>query len=154
MTVEGGEPNVHVPGAPAVVESPVGVPALGIPVVWNEDCLLHQPGGEVWLGLREDGTEVPERATVILRSLTDAGAPVLPAAAHDAAALLAVHDQALVEHLATIWADWEAGGYAGGLRPRPGRAVRLPDGCHARRACPVVSPRPPMRRPACTATTP
>ena len=112
MTVEGGEPNVPVPGAPAAGVSPVGVPALGVPVVWNEDCLLHQPGGEVWLGVREDGTEVPERATVILRSLTDAGAPVLPAAAHDAAALLAVHDQALVEHLATIWADWEAGGYA------------------------------------------
>ena len=27
------------------------------------------------------------------------------------AALVAVHDRALVEHLATIWADWEAGGY-------------------------------------------
>ena len=67
--------------------------------------------GEVWLGLREAGTEVPERATVILRSLTDAGARVVPAAGHDAAALLAVHDRALVDHLATIWADWEAGGY-------------------------------------------
>ncbi len=88
-----------------------GASVLGIPVVWSEDCLLHQPAGEVWLGLREDGTEVPERATVILRSLTGAGAPVLPAAAHDAAALLAVHDEALVEHLATIWAAWEAGGY-------------------------------------------
>ncbi len=70
-----------------------------------------EPGGEVWLGLREDGTEVPERATVILRSLTGAGARIVPAAAHDADALLAVHDRALVDHLATIWADWEAGGY-------------------------------------------
>ncbi len=87
------------------------MPALGVPVVWSEDCLLHQPAGEVWLGLREDGTEVPERARVILRSLTGAGAPVLPPAAHDAAALLAVHDEALVDHLATIWSAWEAGGY-------------------------------------------
>ena len=85
---------------------------VGMPVVWHEDCLRHQPGGEVWLGVREDGTEVPERATVILRSLTSAGALVVPAAAHDEDALLAVHDRALVEHLATIWADWEAGGYA------------------------------------------
>jgi acetoin utilization deacetylase AcuC-like enzyme len=84
---------------------------LGLPVVWDEDCLLHEPAGEVWLGLREDGTEVPERATVILKTLTSAGAEVVPAAGHDQDALLAVHDRALVEHLATIWTDWENGGY-------------------------------------------
>ena len=91
MTVEGGVP--------------------GLPVIWHEDCLLHEPAGEVWLGVRTDGTEVPDRARVILRSLTEAGAQVLPAAAHDEAALLAVHDRALVTHLSTIWADWQAGGY-------------------------------------------
>jgi acetoin utilization deacetylase AcuC-like enzyme len=84
---------------------------LGIPVVWDDDCLRHQPGGEVWLGSRDQGTEVPERATVILRALTSAGAPVFPAQPHDEAALLAVHDRALIAHLATIWADWEAGRY-------------------------------------------
>src|SRR5580704_1892431 len=85
--------------------------ALGMPVVWHEDCLLHQPAGEVWLGLREEGTEVPERATVILQTLTGAGARVVAPRGHDDAALLAVHDRALVEHLATIWTDWEAGEY-------------------------------------------
>jgi acetoin utilization deacetylase AcuC-like enzyme len=84
---------------------------LDMPVVWDEDCLLHRPAGEVWLGQREDGTEVPERATVILQSLTEAGVRVVPSAGHDDTALLAVHDQALVEHLATIWADWEASRY-------------------------------------------
>jgi acetoin utilization deacetylase AcuC-like enzyme len=84
---------------------------LGIPVVWHEDCLRHEPAGEVWLGLREDGTEVPDRARVILRALTEAGAPVVAALPHDAEALLAVHDAALIEHLATVWADWEAGRY-------------------------------------------
>jgi len=84
---------------------------LGIPVVWHEDCLRHQPDGEVWLGLRERGTEVPERATVILRALSSAGTPVVPAQPHDEEALLAVHDRALIVHLATIWADWEAGRY-------------------------------------------
>lgn len=84
---------------------------LGIPVVWNADCLLHIPGGEVWLGQRDDGTEVPERASVILETLAAAGAAVVPARPHDASALLAVHDRALVDHLATIWADWESAGY-------------------------------------------
>jgi acetoin utilization deacetylase AcuC-like enzyme len=84
---------------------------LGVPVVWHEDCLLHQPAGEVWLGLREDGTEVPDRARVILSALRGAGAPIVGAQAHDPAALLAVHDPALLEHLGGVWSDWEAGGY-------------------------------------------
>jgi len=28
---------------------------LGMPLVWHEDCLLHQPGGEVWLQVSADG---------------------------------------------------------------------------------------------------
>jgi acetoin utilization deacetylase AcuC-like enzyme len=80
-------------------------------LVWHEDCLLHEPGGEVWLGLREDGTEVPERASVILAALSAAGATVTPPQPYDPAPLLAVHDRELVDHLATIWADWERGGY-------------------------------------------
>ncbi len=85
--------------------------ALRIPVVWSEDCLLHEPAGEVWLGLREEGTEVPERARVILNAVRAAGAPVVAARPHDVAVLHCVHSQELVRHLATIWADWEAGGY-------------------------------------------
>jgi acetoin utilization deacetylase AcuC-like enzyme len=86
--------------------------AAGVPVVWSDGCLAHDPGGEVWLGVWEPGTEVPERATVLLEALTAAGADVTAAAAHDDAALLAVHDAALVEHLASVWADWEAAGYS------------------------------------------
>lgn len=41
-------------------------PRLGIPVVWSEECLQPEPGGEVWLGVREPGTELPDRASVIL----------------------------------------------------------------------------------------
>ena len=85
--------------------------SLRIPVVWNEDCLLHDPAGEVWLGLREDGTEVPERATVILTALRQAGAPEVPANRFETATLHSVHHPDLVRHLATIWTDWEAGGY-------------------------------------------
>ena len=83
----------------------------GLPVVWDSDCLLHEPGGEVWLGVWDTGTEVPQRATVLLDALTAAGAALTPATAHDDSTILAVHEAALVDHLATIWGDWEAGGY-------------------------------------------
>src|SRR5258707_5470309 len=83
----------------------------GLPVVRSQDCLRHEPAGEAWLGVWEPGTEVPERATVLLAALTQAGAAVTDARRHELAALLAVHDAELVDHVATIWAQWEAGGY-------------------------------------------
>jgi len=83
----------------------------GLPVLWHPDCLRHEPAGEVWLGVWETGTEVPERATVLLDALTSAGAAVTEAVPHGLDSLLEVHDAGLVEHLATIWHRWEAGGY-------------------------------------------
>lgn len=83
----------------------------GLPVAWSEDCLRHDPAGEVWLGVWEPGTEVSERASVLLEALTTAGADVTDARPHGDAPLLAVHDPDLVEHLATAWSNWEAGGY-------------------------------------------
>jgi acetoin utilization deacetylase AcuC-like enzyme len=82
-----------------------------LPVVWHPDCLLHQPDGEVWLGVREAGTEVRQRAVVLLEALRSAGAPITSAIAHDDAVMLAVHDAELVGHLASIWDDWVAAGY-------------------------------------------
>ena len=55
--------------------------SLPVPVVWSEECLRHDPGGEVWLGVRDAGTEVPERALVVRDALATAGAPEVPAAA-------------------------------------------------------------------------
>jgi acetoin utilization deacetylase AcuC-like enzyme len=118
--------------------------SLDIPVVWSPDCLAHEPAGEVWLGVWEDGTEVPERARVLLAAMQAAGAPVVPAQHHGDAALESVHDAALVEHLATIWQAWEAGGYLaeyGRRRVVPyvfptagllaGLPVRVPTAVHA-----------------------
>jgi acetoin utilization deacetylase AcuC-like enzyme len=84
---------------------------LSIPVVWAQDCLLHDPAGEVWLGVWDQGTEIAERAVVLHAALTAAGAPVTAAVPHGDEMLRAVHDDELLDHLATIWADWEAGGY-------------------------------------------
>ena len=83
----------------------------GLPVVWSADCLAHEPVGEVWLGVWEAGTEVPERATVLREVLAAAGVALTGARPHGDEALLAVHDADLLDHLATIWGRWEAGGY-------------------------------------------
>lgn len=42
----------------------------GLPVVWLPDCLGHEPAGEFWMGVWDPGTEVPERASVLLEALT------------------------------------------------------------------------------------
>src|SRR5580658_7261224 len=84
--------------------------SLPVPVVWSEDCLRHDPAGEVWLGLREPGTEVPARALVLRDALAAAGAPVTAARGHDDTVLRQVDDPALLDHLASVWQDWEAAG--------------------------------------------
>ena len=84
--------------------------SLPVPVGWSDDCLRHEPAGEVWLGVWDTGTEVPARALVLRDALTAAGAPVVEAAEHDDTILRAVHDPRLVDHLAGIWADWTAAG--------------------------------------------
>jgi acetoin utilization deacetylase AcuC-like enzyme len=84
---------------------------LTIPVVWSDECLLHAPGGEVWIGLPIPGDEVPERALRIRDALVEAGAPLVPAERHGDEALLAVHDPGLVDFLRTAWERWEEAGY-------------------------------------------
>jgi hypothetical protein len=66
--------------APASSQTRLELP--GVPVVWHPDCLLHTPAGEVWLGVWEAGTEVPERAGVLLDAITAAGAAVTAARPH------------------------------------------------------------------------
>jgi len=84
---------------------------LSIPVVWSDECLLHEPGGEVWIGLPIPGDEVPERALRIREELTAAGAPLHPVEPHDDGALLDVHDPSLVDFLRTAWERWDHEGY-------------------------------------------
>ncbi len=83
---------------------------LRIPVVWSDDHRLHEPGGEIWVGVRTAGTEVAARADVIRAALVDAGAPVVAAQSHDDAAFLAVHSRQLLDFLACAWASWEEAG--------------------------------------------
>jgi acetoin utilization deacetylase AcuC-like enzyme len=91
-----------------------------IPVVWSERHRLHEPGGEVWVGVKTEGTEVPERVERIRAALRDA--PLLPATTQPDSALLAVHDRALLDYLAGAWQGW----IAAGLYQDPGQDRVVP----------------------------
>ena len=121
------------------------MPHMTVPVVWSEECLLHVPGGEVWVGVHTPGTEVPARLEAIRAALTEAGYPFVPATAHGDDPLLAVHDAALLDYLADAYADWVAAGFpldpgqdrvVGYLFPTPGLLaglpLRTPTAAHAR----------------------
>jgi acetoin utilization deacetylase AcuC-like enzyme len=76
-----------------------------MPVVWSDRCLLHEPAAEIWVGMPTQASETPARARAILDALD---AHVVEAEAHDDAALLAVHDEALLAYLESAAAEWEA----------------------------------------------
>jgi len=78
-----------------------------MPVVWSDRCLLHEPGGEIWIGVRTPAAETPERATAILEALD---ARVVEAEPHPDEALLRVHDPALLAYLESAWEDWSSAG--------------------------------------------
>lgn len=84
--------------------------SLDLPVVWSDIHRRHDPGAEIWVGVRTPGTELPERAERIREALGDAGAPFVDARAQPDDALLAVHDPELPAYLAVAWEEWEAAG--------------------------------------------
>jgi acetoin utilization deacetylase AcuC-like enzyme len=75
-----------------------------IRVVKSAHAREHVPGAEIWLGTPTPGTEVPERVDAIEAALADW--PMIEAVPHGDDVLLAVHDDALVEHLRTVWDRW------------------------------------------------
>ncbi len=82
----------------------IAMPA--IEAVWSPGTREHVPGAEVWVGVTTPGTEVPERVDVLLDALASAGHPLVEARPHGEEALAAVHDRALLDHLATVHARW------------------------------------------------
>jgi acetoin utilization deacetylase AcuC-like enzyme len=85
---------------------------LGVPVVSSDDCRRHDPGAEIWVGVRTPGTEVAERVDAIRAATLAAGAPQVVAAPHDDAALAAVHSPELLHYLRRAWQGWESSGLA------------------------------------------
>lgn len=87
------------------------MPSIRCPVVIHPDSVRHDPEAEIWLGVRTPGTETAERVSRITDALVTAGHPVVAARSYDDAVLQAVHSPELLEHLASVWARWEAAGY-------------------------------------------
>src|SRR3954452_7915324 len=83
---------------------------LGLPIVWSDRHRLPDPGGELWMGVRTRGTEVPRRAEAIRDALRACDATFLAAEPHPDEDVLAVHDAALVDYLRTAWDEWAAAG--------------------------------------------
>jgi acetoin utilization deacetylase AcuC-like enzyme len=96
--------------------------ALGIPIVWSDSHRLHEPGGEVWVGVRTPGTEVPARAERIREALVAAGASTVAAEPAGDEIALRFHDPAMVGWLRDAWVRWEDAG----LPAEPGQDRVVP----------------------------
>jgi acetoin utilization deacetylase AcuC-like enzyme len=83
----------------------------GLPVVWSDEVVRHVPGAEIWVGIRIQGTELPERATILRDAALAAGGRLVPPARHDDEVLREVHDPALLDYLASAHPSWVDGGY-------------------------------------------
>jgi acetoin utilization deacetylase AcuC-like enzyme len=79
-------------------------------IFWSPQTRLHEPKGEVWVGVPDPGDEVPERVDLILAALTEAGLEAVEATTHDDEALRAVHDPAFLAHLESVHAEWMRSG--------------------------------------------
>jgi acetoin utilization deacetylase AcuC-like enzyme len=84
--------------------------SLAMPVVWSDSCRLHDPGGEIWIGVRTEGTEVAARVDAVRDSLVRNGARIVEAKSHPDESLLRVHDDSLLSYVASAWEEWTAAG--------------------------------------------
>jgi acetoin utilization deacetylase AcuC-like enzyme len=75
-------------------------------VVWSPDTRLHRPDAEIWVGVRTEGTELPERVDRIVEATAGEGWELVEAEAHDDEVLLEVHDAGLLDHLETVHRRW------------------------------------------------
>ncbi len=83
---------------------------LSMPVVWSERHRLHEPGGEVYVGVRTPGTELAARAERIRDAAEQAGAAIVPAVEHTDDEALALHDRGMIEYLRSAWDEWQRSG--------------------------------------------
>ncbi|HKZ21217.1 MAG TPA: histone deacetylase family protein [Acidimicrobiia bacterium] len=84
---------------------------MPLTVVYSPDHVRHVPDGEIWVGVRIAGTELPSRGEAIHAAVTAAGYYVVAPHSIDDDDLLSVHDSALVGFLQNAYADWQTSDY-------------------------------------------
>lgn len=81
-----------------------------MPAVAAKDDREHQPEGEVWVGVRIEGTESVRRPEVIREALLAAGTRITEPDSHPDHCISAVHDPALLAWMEGAHREWlEAG---------------------------------------------
>ncbi len=127
------------------------------PVVWSPETRRHDVRDEIWVGVPIPGTEVPARVDVILEALRDHR--LVEATPQDDAVLRSIHDDDLVDFLATASRRWAEGSYeaevgqdrvvpylfptpalTGGMPVSPAARVHAEAGQFAYDTCTLVGP--------------
>lgn len=85
---------------------------MTLTAVWSEDSLLHDPAGEVWIGIPITGDETPPRGEAMRRAVDAARLTVVGPEEHRPSAITAVHDPGMLTYLETAHDEWLAAGYA------------------------------------------
>lgn len=85
---------------------------MTLTAVWSEGAFLHDPDGEVWIGLPLEGDETPPRAAAMKRAIDGAGIPVTKPNEYPDTAITAVHDPGMLAYLRTAHDEWLEAGYA------------------------------------------
>ena len=80
-----------------------------VPVMWSPTTRLHEPRGEVWVGVQTIGTETAARVDAILEALADQR--LIRVSEGPDVALREVHSEAMLEFLATAATRWAEGPY-------------------------------------------
>lgn len=85
---------------------------MSLVAVWSEESVLHDPDGEVWIGLPIEGDETPPRGYAMKRAIDSIGLEATQPKRHADDAITAVHDPGMLSYLKTAHDDWLAAGYA------------------------------------------
>jgi acetoin utilization deacetylase AcuC-like enzyme len=80
--------------------------------VWSDGSFLHDPDGEVWIGLPLDGDETPPRAAAMKGAIDATSLDIVAPEEHPDSAITAVHDSGMLAYLKGAYEEWLAAGYA------------------------------------------
>ena len=103
-------PLLAIPGRGPIgaIDSRMGI---SMPVVWSDRHRLHEPGGEIYVGVRTPGTELPHPGRADPRSARSGGSPPRTRGrARGRGRARASTIPALVGYLRSAWEEWEASG--------------------------------------------